>query len=226
MARWPASDTAKRENRKVQMPQDGDGSGLIYLIWAAWIYWIVYSRLDRLSSLEQTEKERKRHDPLGASHNARAISPSTATAITPTLEMLVTEILRRDGAAEVGHFLSQRLAAYEATVAAFNAGDRETLRELLSSEVYDVFSDAIAAREARQQNIKTVFSQIDTPVIVDGLIDETHMEIAVRFVSESFELSCQDRPPDRRQNVDIWTFGRVRSSHDGAWRVTATGAGA
>jgi predicted lipid-binding transport protein (Tim44 family) len=209
------------------MPQDADSSGLISLIWAAWIYWNVYWWLHRQSSPEHAEKDRQEGNrPSFAENGGTAAGP-----VPPRLEALVSEILRRDGAAEVDDFLRRRLAAYEATIAAFDAGDRDTLRELVSAEVYDVFSQAIAARESRQQASETVFSQIDPPEIVDGLIDETHMEVSVRFVGECFKLfrNAAGEPvhetPDRCRSADIWTFGRTLSSREHAWRVLATEAG-
>ncbi len=211
------------------MPQDADGSGLVSLIWTALIYWNIYWWLAHLPP-EQAEQDGHRNDQLNVPGNAGTLSGS-AGPVPSRLGALVLEVLRRDGGTRIEDFLGQRLAAYEATIAAFDAGDRNTLGKLVSPEVFDVFSEAIEAREAQRHEIETVFSQIDPPEIVDGLIDETHMEVSVRFAGECFKL-CRnatgrptDQPPDRCHSIDIWTFGRMLSSHERAWRVLATEAG-
>lgn len=214
------------------MPQDTDSSSLIALLWAGWIYLNIYWWLEYLSSLGQAAKNAPWRPSVATPDTAHAEWRPVDTAVVPPhLEALATEILRRDGTRRIDEFLSSRLAAYEAIVTAFDLGDRALLRKLVSSEVYDVFSDAITEREARRQNIETVFSQIDPPEIVGGLIDEAHMEIAVQFASECFKLSRDtageliEGSPCRCRNIDIWTFARPLSSGENAWRVVATEAG-
>ena len=126
----------------------------------------------------------------------------------------------------VTDFLGERLAAYELIVAAYGSGDRETLRKLVSSEIYDTFSDAI---EARQERTRTIFSRIDLPKILDGHLDDDRMEISIRFAAEYFELPCDCSgqsviaKPEKRHSVDIWTFARILSPKD-EWRLIATEA--
>ena len=102
--------------------------------------------------------------------------------------MLVHEILQRDGAATIEDFLSQKVQVYETVVAAFDSGDRHRLRNLVSPDVYEAFSDAIQVREAERKSEKTVFSQIEPPEIVAGLVEDTRMEVSIRFAAEFFRL--------------------------------------
>ena len=136
-------------------------------------------------------------------------------------------ILRRDGDVAVTDFLGERLAAYESIVAVYGSGGRATLRKLVSSEIYDTFSDAI---EARQERTRTIFSRIDLPKILDGHLDDDRMEISIRFAAEYFELPCDCSgqsviaKPEKRHSVDIWTFARILSSPKDEWRLIATEA--
>jgi predicted lipid-binding transport protein (Tim44 family) len=209
------------------MSQDADGSGLVSLLWGLWIYWSVSLWCEYLSSLSQEKKELRPswlNSPI-------PISSLKGSAASANLEALVSEILRLSGSITVNDFLDERLAAYESIVAAFDAGDRNTLRELVSSEVYDIFSETIAAREARREKTETSFSRIEPPEIVAGLFDETHAEVSIRFVAESYQLSRSasgqpiGRTPDRRHSIDIWTFGCTSSSPAGEWRLVGTEAG-
>ena len=62
---------------------------------------------------------------------------------------------------DVGHFLAGARAAYEMIVTAFAEGDRRTLKNLLSREVYEGFEHAIREREARGETAETRFVSIE-----------------------------------------------------------------
>jgi len=213
------------------MSQDVDGLGLIWLLWVTWIYWCVYRWLSNLSSLEQLDKEYLKRILREPSANANAISDATGTTASEEFEAFVSEILRRDGVSTLDDFLTKALAAYETIISAFDSADRAKLRTLVAPEVYDTFSAAIADREAQGKNTETVFSEIEPPEIVDGFIDETHMEVSVRFAGESFKLSRNadgeiiGGRTDKCRTVDIWTFERMLSPHESGWRVVATETG-
>src|SRR5690606_6034041 len=98
------------------------------------------------------------------------------------LDASIAEFLQREMSTTIDDFLAKALATYEAIVAAFNSGDRETLRNLVSTDVYDAFAEVIRAREAARMRVETMFARIDPPKIVDGVVDATHVEVSVRFV--------------------------------------------
>ncbi|AMN41150.1 Tim44 domain-containing protein [Rhodoplanes sp. Z2-YC6860] len=214
---------------EVEMPQDAESSGLISLLWAIWVYLNIYWWLDNLSSTEQTDKNWPQRQLFGWSGKITTIPSLAAAAVPHHLAALVSEILRRDGGGLVEDFLGKLLNAYETIVVAFESGDRTTLRGLVSADVYDALTDAMTVRESQQITIETVFSRLDAPEIVNGSIDEAHMEISVRFIGECFRL-CRNAAgelvegTDRYRNIEIWTFARAPSSRESAWRVVATEA--
>ncbi len=210
------------------MTQDTDGSGLGSLLWGLWICWSIYWWHQHLSSLSQAKKQPRpcpARSPAGG-----AISLPKGSALSSGLDSFVSELVRRYGRAAVNNFLDERLAAYESIVAAFDSADRTTLRKLVSADVYDTFSTEIAAREARQENTETVFSLIEPPEILSGLIDETHAEVSLRFIVEFYKLSrnASGHPagptPHRHRSIDVWTFG-CASYPAGEWRLIATEVG-
>lgn len=212
------------------MSQDADGSGLVTLVWGLWIYWTIYWWHDHLSSLSQAKKEMQ-SDAI-SSPAGSAISLLRGSAISPGLDAFVSELLRRYGRVSVREFLDERLTAYETIVAAFDSGDRATLRMLVRADVYETFLDAIAARETRQESAETVFSLIEPPEILSGLVYETRAVVSIRFKSEFYKLSRDasgqliGRTTDRHQSIDVWTFGYESSSPAGKWRLAATEVGA
>jgi predicted lipid-binding transport protein (Tim44 family) len=209
------------------MPQDTDGLGLALLLWIAWIYWRSYRSLNLMSvSNPQGHKpqQNSRADAAGCAN-------ASASALFPTdshrLEDTVSEILQRDGATTLDDLLARATVAYEAIVIAFNAGDRDTLCRMLSSDVYSVFCDALAAGGTECGNSEVEFSQIETPKIVDAFVGDTTMTVSLRFVADFYALplgELRHETDDRAiacHTVDVWTFERTTSSRVASWRVVA-----
>lgn len=216
------------------MPQEMDGSWLTSLIWTGVVYWWIFRSLKHM--LVELRENADKQSIEGKSGGTNPLSDNIAAPPFPegasrNLRAVVQAILRRDGAVTLDDFLAGALATYETVVAAFHSGDRETLRSLVSAEVYGAFVDAIAAREARKESTEIVFSRIARPEILDGLVDETRMRVSIRFAGESFRLvrsaagEILGGPPKECRTVDIWTFERSLSSRENAWRVVATEAG-
>ena len=206
------------------MPEDGNGSGLVSLVWGLWLYWFLSFWCGYLSSLAKANEARQ----PGQTTSPAAISALNASAPCEELAALVSRILNRCGGIAVNDFLNERLAVYETIVTAFDSGDRRTLGKHVSPEVYDVFSEAIAAREGRQERTETQFAGIAPPEIVGALFDDAHAEISIRFIADSYKLSGRtsgqpiERVPDKQHSIDVWTFGCTSSSNK--WRLIATEA--
>ena len=69
-------------------------------------------------------------------------------------------------------FASGARGAYEIIVTSFAKGDRERLRDLLSPEVFEGFSKAIADREGRGEKVDMTLVSIDDAKIVDAQVRE------------------------------------------------------
>ena len=129
-------------------------------------------------------------------------------------------------------FLAGARGAYEMIVTAFAEGDRRSLKNLLSREVYEGFESAIADRERRGETAETRFVSIDQAEIVGAEMRGKTAHVTVRFVSKLVSATR-----DRSGNViegnadgvtdvtDVWTFARDTSSRDPNWKLVATEAG-
>jgi predicted lipid-binding transport protein (Tim44 family) len=141
------------------------------------------------------------------------------------------EIVRADASFDLDHFLKGAKAAYEIIVTAFAEGNRKTLKDLLSREVFDVFSGAITDREARGEQIDQSFVGIKTADIVEVELKNGIASLTVKFVSELIsatrdkmgEVIAGD-PKRIKEVTDIWTFSREASSSNPNWRLVATQA--
>ena len=126
-------------------------------------------------------------------------------------------------------FLNGAKAAYEMIVTAFAEGDRKSLRNLLSREVYDGFVSAIAERESRGETIEFRFVGIDKAEITDAALKGGTEQVTVRFQSKLISATHDktgaviDGDPVHVGDVtDIWTFSREASSRDPNWKLVAT----
>jgi predicted lipid-binding transport protein (Tim44 family) len=126
-------------------------------------------------------------------------------------------------------FLAGAKAAYEMIVTAFAEGDRKTLKQLLSREVYDGFVGAISEREGRAETIEFKFVGIDKAEITAAGVKGNTVQVTVRFLSKLVSATRNkagevvDGDPAQVSDVtDIWTFEREASARDPNWKLVAT----
>lgn len=138
-----------------------------------------------------------------------------------------------DNSFDAQHFVVGARAAYEMIVGAFAAGDRKTLKGLLSREVFDGFDAAIRDREVKGQTVESKFVSLDTAEIIGAELRGNSAQVTVRFVSQLITATRDrsgavvDGNPDKVTDVtDVWTFARDVTSRDPNWKLVATEAGA
>jgi predicted lipid-binding transport protein (Tim44 family) len=130
------------------------------------------------------------------------------------------------------HFLTGARAAYEMIVNAYAEGDRRTLKNLLSREVFDGFESAIDEREKRGDTVESRFVSIDNAEIAAAEVRGRNIQTTVRFQSKLVSVTRDksgnviDGNPEKVTDVtDVWTFARDVSSRDPNWKLVATEAG-
>ncbi|HEU6441031.1 MAG TPA: Tim44/TimA family putative adaptor protein [Microvirga sp.] len=141
-------------------------------------------------------------------------------------------IARAEPGFDPSGFLEGAKAAYEMIVTAFAAGDRKTLKDLLSREVYEGFERAITEREQRGERVETTFVSIDKAEMAGAEVHGKTAQIVVRFVSQLITVTRDasgavvDGSSDQVAEVtDVWTFARQLGSRDPNWLLVATEAG-
>lgn len=138
-------------------------------------------------------------------------------------------LIQADPSFEPKPFLDGAKSAYEMVVTAFAEGDRRTLRQLLSRDVYDGFVTAISEREQRQEAIEFRFVGVDKAEITDAAVRQGSSQVTVRFVSEIISATRDkdgtvvDGDPAKVSEVtDLWTFARDVGARDPNWKLVAT----
>jgi len=127
------------------------------------------------------------------------------------------------------HFLKGAKAAYEMILMAFAAGDRESLKPLLSQEVYEAFEGAIKHREqAGQKASLTLVGFSDVKIIAAALKASTAditLAFGVRLLSFTTDRDGAVVEGDSKavkEVTDVWTFTRDVRGNDPNWVLVAT----
>lgn len=227
---------------------------IIFLALAVFIFLRLRSVLG-----QRTGRERPPYDPYAAREPVRpaaekvvALPNRTPEGAAPKPAEAVAPGERWKGVADAGtplaagldaiaggdpnfdpkHFLTGARSAYEMIVNAFAEGDRRTLRNLLSREVYEGFEAAIGDREKRGELMESRFVSIDSADISAAELRGRTAQVTVRFQSKLVSVTRDksgnviDGHADKVTDVtDVWTFARDLSSRDPNWKLVATEAG-
>lgn len=127
----------------------------------------------------------------------------------------------RDPGFEPARFLDGARSAYEMVVKAFGAGDRDTLRNLLSPAVFDSFDQAIAAREAEGRSEQIEFPNAPRADLEKVEVRGDDAELTVRFLAEfrSRSKGPEGEAVDDKRTAELWTFQRNLKSRDPNWTL-------
>jgi predicted lipid-binding transport protein (Tim44 family) len=150
----------------------------------------------------------EREDEIGGEEaEKRPLRPAFTGPAAAGMEAIAAE----DPTFSPDDFTRGARKAYEMIVAAFADGDRDTLRQLVDEDVFDVYSDAIVERE-RTQGEPMRLVRLRQARIVEASVDAAHMG----RVLVSFESDLSDGE-NMRQAKEIWTFKRPLRSDDPNW---------
>lgn len=157
-------------------------------------------------------------------------APSDIPDGSPAAEGLAA-IQAADSAFAVSEFLEGVRMAFEMIVTSFANGDRETLRPLLSDEVYENFAGAIVERETRSETMEMTLVGIREAEVLEASMDGRVAFVTAKIVSEQIEVlrdaagePISGDPTHVSTVTDIWTFARNTRSRNPNWTLVATEA--
>src|SRR5262245_48857987 len=134
-----------------------------------------------------------------------------------------------DGQFSTKTFIEGAKVAYEMVVTAFAQGDRQSLKNLLSRDVYEGFAKAIDEREKAGQILESRFVGIEKADLVGADLKGRRASITRGFIAEFISATLnkmgeviEGDPKQVRQITDVWTFERDTSSRDPNWKLVAT----
>jgi len=141
----------------------------------------------------------------------------------------VAQIRSADPSFNMEDFLVGGRVAFEMILGAYASGNRDTLENLLSPEVFGNFRAAIDNREAAGHVMEDTLVGIRSADIVEAYMDGGHAHVTVKFLSEQVNVVRDDQgqviegnPNQVADVIDFWTFARDTRSRDPNWQLVAT----
>ncbi len=145
------------------------------------------------------------------------------------LEAGMVQVKMADPTFEAAGFLDGAAKAFEMIVTAYAKNDLDTLKPLLSAEVFAQFANTIQDRESRGETMETELIATRPPKLESIEMQNEQAVVAVRFQSDQVNIikdssgTIIDGDDDHVESVtDIWTFARDTSSSDPNWLLIAT----
>ena len=173
---------------------------------------------DNAFNLDQFDEKPKQNE-------ADIVAPiNEETVIAPSE---ITPILKADPNFIKREFIEGARMAYPMILEAYATGNKETLKELLTSDVYVIYSQAITEREAASQTQVS-----DLGRLYDARITGSEVDGSVGSISVEYEADIASAVLDDESNVlqgdpnmlirikEIWTFTRDLKSSDPNWRLS------
>lgn len=217
-------------------------SQLLFILFLAMVAGVIlfrlYSVLGRRTGHERTPQERyglnRTANRQNGTDNVVALPDRNAHA--ETLEKPADPVARglldiklSDRSFEEDHFLDGAKQAYEMVLTAFAAGDRQTLRSLLSDEVDHAFEGVIQGREDKKETVAFTFVGFSEAKITHAALKRRTAEVTVSFAAQYISATKDadgkviegDDKAVRAVN-DVWTFNRDVRSSDPNWTIVAT----
>jgi len=223
-----------RDGRIVELDPD---TLILIIVMITTVFWAVERARDefRPRPLQRPQnlpaEFRDGERPDGLLPAASDLTPdATAGGLQPhNLVHRLNDLRVADGSFDADRFLESARLVYEAVVLAYANGDRELLRDLLSTEVYETFAQAISAREAQGERVSRYFIGLKQAEIVDADIFNMRIQIVVAFEGEIVSAThdgadrlVEGDPTASVVVTDRWTFAKGLTSSKPVWKLIAT----
>jgi predicted lipid-binding transport protein (Tim44 family) len=178
--------------------------------------------------------------PAGGSPLSRAMNakPVTATVLPDgvphsdeplSVNQGLQQIKDYDSEFDERAFLNGARSAFEMIIKAYARGDTDSLKSLLSPELYDRFADDVKARTAKGMVMDTTLHRLVSATIMRARMIGFDGEVTVEFVSEQTtvirnaagEVMTGDAAA-REEVRDTWVFRRDTRGSDPVWHLVET----
>lgn len=175
------------------------------------------------------DKEADNVIPLPIRTSQMQLEKPSSLETNPSIAEGLKKIQSVDPEFRLDHFLRGAVTAFEMIVEAYAAGDKNTLKSLLSPAVFKSFIGALQDREEAGQTVETKIVDLKDPEVISIDIKGKREQITLKFVSEQIivtkdaEGKILDNPAHLTLTMnDIWTFSRLIGSKDPNWVLVAT----
>lgn len=199
---------------------------VIFAVLAAVVLFMLYNVLGKKVGRQPEEDARAKPlaAPAAAAVALAADRPGVLDAVTLAS---IASLKARDPNFDPVRFLEGARQAHETIVRAYAAGDRETLKPLLTPTVMVSFEAGIAARESRTETEVAEFLHPARADLEQASAEDNRATAKVRFLAElrntvtSADADVQPQIEERRV-AELWTFERTLGASDPNWVLART----
>ncbi len=200
---------------------------------AGFVLFRLYTVLGRRTGHERPPQDNYRlkpaEDAVGAHDNGKLTHAAPAERPSDPVASGLFDIGLADRSFDKDQFLKGARAAYEMILTAYAAGDRMTLKPLLSDEVFAAFESVMRRREeAVQKASLTLVGFNDVKVIaavLKGSIAEITLAFGTQLISATTNAAgavVEGDTKSVRDVTDVWTFTHDVRARDPNWTLVST----
>jgi predicted lipid-binding transport protein (Tim44 family) len=197
---------------------------VIFAVIAAIVLFQLYNVLGKKVGRQPEDDARAQPPAPVATAESGGARPSILDAATLAS---IAGLKARDPGFDPMRFLEGARQAHETIVRAYAAGDRETLKPLLTPRVMESYEAGIVAREARGETEEAEFLHPARADLELATAEENRALAKVRFLAE---LRNRVKPADgeaeeqveERRVAEVWTFERTLGASDPNWLLART----
>lgn len=147
----------------------------------------------------------------------------------PDLAKKIKKIESIDPSFTEDNFLTGAKSAFEVILKAFSVGDKTTLKNLLSKDIYKGFIAEIDKRDKDTKVPENTLVSILASNIKSVALDRKSAKIGVEIISEQINLIkdkdgeiIEGNPSHVNKISELWTFARNLTSSNPNWELIAT----
>tara|TARA_Y100000590_G_scaffold416497_1_gene515281 strand:- start:5760 stop:6347 length:588 start_codon:yes stop_codon:yes gene_type:complete len=114
------------------------------------------------------------------------------------------------------NFLNGAKIAFENIINAFNKGDKKTLKNFLTEEIFLIFSKAI---DDKQNDPESQVFSLNIEKVENVKIEKDTITIMIKFISEQFKNNDENT---KVKKEDTWSFEKLIKSKNPNWFLSST----
>ncbi|WP_427453399.1 Tim44/TimA family putative adaptor protein [Litorimonas sp. WD9-15] len=198
---------------------------MIYAALATIVCVVFYSVLGKQTGFGGTPDEKV--DPVAFGMEDVNKKPEPEAGPDPEIERLgLSAITRLDPSFSIANFMNGATAAYSMILEAYAGGDRDMLKDLLTPETFEIYDEAITAREKAGQTQVTDLGRLRKASIKSARTEGSVAHIRVLYEADLTSAlrdsggNVVQGDPDVLSSVsEVWEYERDLKGKDLNWRL-------
>ena len=192
----------------------GDLQFFDIIIFAVIAVFIIYRLRSVLGKRTGFQKQQENHQPIYKEE--KDVKETKAMPSLLDNQTKLENVYKNTNEFDHKQFLDGAKKAFEIIITSFNNGDKKTLKNLVSKDVYHAFEKAI---DENKNNPSSQFYSLIIDSVEDAKVENNIISISLNFISEQMLNNDEAKII---KNKDTWTFEKPVNSSTPIWILTQT----